>query len=246
MDKTNKTTTRTGVSIAATVIAVLAATTANAIPITSFTVEGNVYTLAAELTGSTATHDTYKVTYSVDTSGNTDPPFDNTASTYLYAVEFGLGAVKADGTGVDLTALSNAILLSAPAGSWSTTYQNLNANGCPGPSAPDGKLCILQSDASIDPLLQFDAGTLIGGVFTFMASVDVAVGSVIDGGKVKVNYFDTSLKQGGGPARQVGNVGSLVSQDVSFVKVPEPSSISLLTIGGLALLGLGYRRRRNR
>lgn len=117
--------------------------------------------------------------------------------------------------------LGTTSTLSAPTSGWKTTTSSLSNGGCAG-SNSDGQLCSYASGDFADT----------GGTLTWTwTNVDVT-GTLAIG---HVGYkYDTS--------DTLGN-GLIVSIDYGGTTVPEPSSASMLGLGLIGLLGLGFARR---
>jgi len=179
------------------------------------TCQGSIYTLddGGAPTSSTATDETWRITYTINTSG-----YNGTGT------RLDTAALKVSST------LTSASLVSAPGGVglWTETLGGLNQAGCDGsgsgfdcvqttaignaPTVPDGTLTF-----EFDLVIPKDAGgnsTIFSGLI---------------GSTVKARYTD-----------EAGNkVGALVSEDLG---VPEPGAAWLLGLGLAGLAAAGRKR----
>jgi hypothetical protein len=203
--------------VAASLLGLFAASSAEATPIgpACGTCQGSIYdlTYSGSPIASTATTETFRITYTIDTTGY------NGTGAYLDAV-----ALKVASSFVD------ANLVSAPNGvaAWTELFGGLANAGCTGSGS--GFDCVMVT-ANVDLLLVPNA------TYTWEFDIEVATGSLFDGldeASVKARYVNFN-----GTVRQ--KAGALVSENITLSVVPEPAAALLLGAG--ALCALARRRR---
>lgn len=186
------------------------------------TCQGSTYTLSYDPTpvSTTATTETFRITYSIDTSSYTD------SGTFIDAV-----AMKVAPTSDTVS----GSLVSAPGGveNWDFFFGTLNASGC-------SELDVNNFACADDNVSGTGGHAPVGGLLVWVFDVEVNIGSLFtDPGEasIKARYVDDA-----------GNkVGDLVSENITL-QVPEHSSLTLLTIvflGGI-LGAFGFNRNRSR
>ena len=196
--------------LAASFLGFLAASSAEATPIgpACGTCQGAIYdlTYSGSPIATTATTETFRITYTIDTTGYNGP------GTYLDAV-----ALKVASSFVDAT------LVSAPNGpaAWTQLFGGLANAGCTGSGS--GFDCVMVT-ANVNLLLVPNA------TYTWEFDIEVATGSLFDGldeASVKARYVNFN-----GFVRQ--KAGALVSENITL-SVPEPAVALLLVAGVLPL-----------
>jgi hypothetical protein len=183
------------------------------------TCQGSIYTLtySGSPIATTATTETFRITYDIDTSGYTD------TGTRIDSVA--IKVTTADG-------IVAASLFDAPGGTgnWDVFLSSLNAGGCGGGSS--GFSCAQAISTGVAPT--------VGGTLTWVFDVEMDTGSLLTGSdeaSVKARYVD----EGG------DKVGDLVSEPISLQtegppqEAPEPGTLMLL---GSGLAGLFLKRLR--
>lgn len=184
------------------------------------TCQGSMYELSHSGVpiASTATTETWRITYAIDVSGYTGD------ARFLDAV-----ALKVSDH------IVSASLVAAPGGTanWVDLLGGLNANGCSGSRSESGFDCVTAAALA-------DAPAVPGGVYTWVFDLEIEAGGLllgVDEASLKARYVDEFRRK----------VGSLVSERTTLTRtttprrVPEPSTALLLALGsGL----LGRRRAR--
>ena len=179
------------------------------------TCQGSIYDISysGSPISTTATTETFRITYTIDTTGY------NGSGTYLDAV-----ALKVASSFVDAT------LVSAPNGvaAWTEIFGGLANAGCTGSGS--GFDCVAVT-ANVDLLLVPNA------TYTWEFDIEVATGSLFDGSdeaSVKARYVNLN-----GNMRQ--KAGALVSENMTL-SIPEPSAVLLLVAGALGGLARRRQR----
>jgi hypothetical protein len=215
---------RIAAPLSALFVASLLCTAAAADPIgpsgcTNGTCQGAIYTLEYDPTpvATTATTETYRITFSIDTTG----PL---AAGLATAVGIDTVAVKVANTVVDGSVVSGP----APATWVGHGNSGLNANGCS--NGGGGFFC---ADISAG------AAPSLGGLLVWIFNIEVNNGTLktaAGDASVKARYIDAAGDK----------IGDLVSEPITlqgFPPIPEPGSAMLLGSGLLGLAFAGSRRR---
>jgi hypothetical protein len=178
------------------------------------TCQGSSYELSysGSPISTTATTETYRITYTIDTSGYDGP------GVYLDTVAFKVA-----------NALVSADLIAAPGGvpSWTEMHGGLSAAGCSGTGS--GYDCVRFATQLTN------APAVPGGIYMWIFDVEVSSGTLftgLDEASVKARYV------GSGGAKK----GDLVSENISLTNVPEPGTALLLVFSSLALRRHARRR----
>lgn len=191
---------------------------ANAIVIdsTNCNSSGGCFGLSWQLNVNTGSY-TYGGTnygYQATLSVTDDPLVSGTPSVVISAVDF---KVSSTVSGAALYTVPTSTVL----GTWSTSLNGLNSSGCAG--AGSGFVC---SQSATDPA-NFTASST-GQVWGWYFNTSSSLFTLLDGAHIGAKLTDLSRP------------GKLLS--ATYVSVPEPASLSLLSLG-LGVLLLGVRRR---
>jgi hypothetical protein len=160
------------------------------------TCQGSIYELSygGFPIATTATTETFRITYRIDTSGYTGD------GRYLDTV-----ALKVASSFLD------AVLVSAPGGAanWTEMFGGLNAAGCSGSGS--GYDCVrFATNLNLAPAVP-------GGTYTWVFEIEVPTGALftgLDQASVKARYVGPS-----GFRR-----GDLVSENITLTNLPEPAT----------------------
>ncbi len=192
-----------GVSIAASFL-LAAGSDATPIGPTCGTCQGSIYELSysGSPISTTATTETFQITYTIDTTGYTGP------GTFLDAV-----ALKVASSFIDAT------LVSAPTGAanWVEMSGGLANAGCTGSGS--GFDCVMVASLVNAPVVP-------GMIYTWVFDIEVATGGLftgVDEASVKARYVTAN-----GTVRT--KAGALVSEGITLTVVPEPRLALLLLL----------------
>lgn len=183
---------------------------------------GAIYTLyynGSALPDADSLHETFRLILDIDTNSYTG------GGSYLDNV-----AIKVS------SSVYNYSLFAAPGGisDWSLSAGGLDANGCSGSGS--GWICA-NGLANGGKGVSVTTGNGAGADYSFIFDVTVNNGSLFTGlnSSVKARYVDNNGEK----------KGSLLSENITIQRVPEPTTILLLGFG-LAGLGLFEWKRRRR